>query len=301
MIVVSRTYIFNKAATVLVRYILFVFILLCTKKIFSQGQIYNFYKLDNYNGLSHNQVTSIIKDRDGFLWFGTMSGLNRFDGYYCKVIRKNFNDSLSLVDNSVQSLYELPDGYMWVGTMLGPCIYNTSTEKFSKDYAGYLQSLGLPGNGVSSVVKGNDNRYWFLYDNQDVYLYSSSEKKATHFNLAQGINTRSKITGVCEAGNGKVWLVYQDGLLQQYDLKTKEIIYTSASLQGINKENNTYHIFIDHDGDAWLWALNIGVYVFQPANNSIRQFSETSFPSKLNNNLVTQIVPEQWKQHYIAV
>lgn len=292
MIVVSRTYFFKKAGVLLLRLFLFALILLCTKKSFSQGQIYNFYKLDNYNGLSHNQVTAILKDRDGFLWFGTMSGLNRYDGYYCKVMRKNFNDSLSLVDNSIQSLYELPDSHMWVGTMAGPCIYSSRTEKFNADYAGYLQSLGLPGNGVSSVVKGNDNRYWFLYENQDVYLYSSSEKKATHFNLAPGINAKSKITGVCETGNGKVWLVYQDGLLQQYDLNAKKIIYSSASLQHLNKENNTYHIFIDHDGDAWLWALNIGVYLFQPAHNILREFSETSFPYKLNNNLVTQIVQD---------
>lgn len=292
MTLVNRTYFFRQYNSISMWFILFAATLLYPGKVFSQDHVYNFYKLDSYNGLSHNQVTSILKDREGFLWFGTMSGLNRYDGYHCKVVRKNFNDSLSLIDNSIQSLYELPDGNMWVGTMAGPCIYNSRTEKFNSDYAGYLQSLSLPGTGISNVIKGNSNRYWFLYDNQGVYLYSGSEKKAIHFNLAAGINVKSTITGIGEAGNGKVWLVYQDGLLQQYDLGSKKVIYTCASLQNINKENNAYHIFIDNDGDVWLWSLNIGVFLFQPAFNTIRQFNETSLPYKLSNNLVTQIVQD---------
>src|SRR5690242_7492236 len=68
-------------------------LLLLPPSLFSQSEPYNFYKLDTYDGLSHNQVTSILKDQDGFLWFATVSGLNRYDGYTCRIFRKNYNDS----------------------------------------------------------------------------------------------------------------------------------------------------------------------------------------------------------------
>ena len=97
----------------------FILLFLLQNSVFAQSEHYNFYKLDNYTGLSNNQVNAILKDQDGFLWFGTMSGLNRYDGYSCRVFRKNYNDSSSLLDNSIQSLYELPDGKIWVVTMGG--------------------------------------------------------------------------------------------------------------------------------------------------------------------------------------
>src|SRR5438132_3108363 len=95
---------------------------------FAQNEHYNFSKLDIYTGLSHNQVNAILKDPDGFLWFGTMSGLNRYDGYSFKIFNKIHNDSASLYDNYVLSLAELPGGKMWVTTREGPCIYDSHTE-----------------------------------------------------------------------------------------------------------------------------------------------------------------------------
>jgi len=185
--------------------------LLLPISVFSQIEPYNFYKLDTYNGLSHNQVTAILKDQDGFLWFGTGSGLNRYDGYTCRIFRKNFNDSSSLLDNTIQSLYELPEGKMWVSTSGGPCIYNFYTEKFENDYFRYLRSLGLPTAPINNIVKGKNGRYWFLYYNLDLYLYSTAEKKAASFMQKPGIKRQDKIISIKESDDGRLWLLYQRG------------------------------------------------------------------------------------------
>lgn len=51
-------------------------------------------------------------------------------------------------------------------------------------------------------------------------------------------------------------------------------------------------IFTDTDGDIWLWAINNGVFLFHPQDNSVKQVNENSFPSRLNSNLVTQVVQD---------
>ena len=84
----------------------------------------------------------------------------------------------------------------------------------------------------------------------------------------------------------------QNGFLQQYDINLNKIIFSSTALQNLNKGNNSYNLFIDNDGDIWLWALNNGVFLFQPQYNSVKQFNENSFPSRLNTNLVSQIVQD---------
>ena len=120
LIPVSLVQNFRRVKLDVMRFLIWIVLLLQSLSVFAQSEHYNFSKLDTYTGLSHNQVNAILKDQDGFLWFGTMSGLNRYDGYSCRIFRKNYNDSSSLLDNSIQSLYELPDGKMWVLTREGP-------------------------------------------------------------------------------------------------------------------------------------------------------------------------------------
>jgi signal transduction histidine kinase/ligand-binding sensor domain-containing protein/DNA-binding response OmpR family regulator len=272
------------------RFLIWVVLLLSSLSVFAQSEYYNFSKLNTNTGLSHNQVQTILKDTDGFLWFGTNSGLNRYDGYSCRIFRKNYNDSSSLLDNNVQYLAELPDGKMWVGTRGGACIYDSRTEKFDADYNTYLHSIGLPPGGVTSIVKGNNGRFWFLYGNLDLFVYSTTDKKANLFRPYS--NTLARITSVKETKDGKLWLVYQTGFLQQYDINLNKIIFSSSALQDVNEGVNPDNIFIDNDGDIWLWGLNNGAFLFQPAYNSVRQFNENSFPSRLNTNLVTHIVQD---------
>lgn len=260
---------------------------------------YNFSKIDIENGLSHNQVNAIVKDADGFVWFGTMSGLNRYDGHSFKVFRRQPNDSASLYNNSVNSLYELPGGKIWVNTGSGACIYNSYTEKFDSS-SRYLNSLGLPSAPIINIEKGTAGRYWFLYDSLGLYLYSDTEKKTKLFKQNFKSHPLEKITSIGETKDGKLWLVYQDGLLEQYDLKSNKIISSTNVLRNLSKTTIAYNVFVDNDGDLWLWYFGNGVFLFRPRDNSIRQFNENSFPSRLNSNLVTKIVQDDKGLIWIA-
>src|SRR5438105_4776546 len=75
----------------------------------AQSNQYRFSQLDIHNGLSHNQVNCIFKDSEGFMWFGTASGLNRFDGYTVKVFRHDPADKKSVLDDFINNIFEGPD------------------------------------------------------------------------------------------------------------------------------------------------------------------------------------------------
>ena len=274
------------------RFYLLTALVVLSLSLFAQSEHYNFSKLDTYTGLSHNQINAILKDSDGFLWFGTLSGLDRYDGYSFKIYRNNPNDSASLFDNYILSLYELPNGKMWVVTRGRSGVYDSHTEKFNPDYDIYLRSLHLPPGPILSIIKGNNDRYWFLYENLDMYLYSNSDKSAVSFKQNLKVNADEKIASLKETKDRKLWIVYQSGLLQQYDIESGKLIFSTSALQKLSKGSNAYNLFIDGDGDVWLWALNQGCFLFHPQNNSIRLFNENSFPSKLNTNLVSQIAQD---------
>lgn len=60
--------------------------------------------LDISDGLSNNSVTTIYQDSDGYMWFGTYDGLNRYDGYNFKVYRNRINDKKSLLFNTIYNI-----------------------------------------------------------------------------------------------------------------------------------------------------------------------------------------------------
>ena len=93
--------------------ILFV-VIFCVTSLLAFAHDYMFRHLEVADGLSNNTVYAIYKDTDGFLWFGTRSGLNRFDGYTFKVYRHLDNDPYSLPDNCVIGIQETPEGMLWI-------------------------------------------------------------------------------------------------------------------------------------------------------------------------------------------
>lgn len=82
------------------------------------------------HGLSHNQVCSILQDARGFMWFGTSSGLNRFDGYEFRTYLHDQREPRSLSHNSVTSVIQDRNGVLWVATRDGLNKFDPATETF---------------------------------------------------------------------------------------------------------------------------------------------------------------------------
>ncbi len=274
------------------RYLFGVILLLQSLVVWSQSEQYNFSKLNTGNGLSHNQVNAVIKDGDGFLWIGTSYGLNRYDGYSCKVFRKDHNDSTSLRDNNIVSFYELPDRKIWISTMSGPCIYNPDTEKFEANFNNYLSSIGLPAGTITSVVKGKHDRYWFLYENKGLYLYVSRDKKISAFNPRMAVPSTEKIAAVQESADGNLWLVYQSGRLLEYNLKSEKVIFSSTAFQVQHSLESPLYLYVDNDGDVWCWRNNNGLFYLHPEDTSFTWIDKTSFPARLKSELVSRVVQD---------
>lgn len=74
-----------------------------------------FERLTVEDGLSHSTALSILQDHEGFMWFATQDGLNKYDGYAFTVYRHDEADPHSLSNNNIFALYETRDGALWIG------------------------------------------------------------------------------------------------------------------------------------------------------------------------------------------
>ena len=99
--------------------LLFALCLLTNAFVLSAHEHYVIQHYSIKDGLSQNTVMAILQDKQGFMWFGTWDGLNRFDGYTFEVF-KAMNDGVEArVNNRVDLIYEDADEQIWWGTYDG--------------------------------------------------------------------------------------------------------------------------------------------------------------------------------------
>src|SRR5579864_6563916 len=103
----------------LIQYPLFFMLQLAVYVAHSQPQNLKFFHIGTGAGLSANNVTCVLRDKQGLMWFGTRDGLNRYDGYDFDVYRNIPQDSQSLSNNFVTSIIQDRNGDLWVGTWGG--------------------------------------------------------------------------------------------------------------------------------------------------------------------------------------
>ncbi|MDX1410459.1 MAG: two-component regulator propeller domain-containing protein, partial [Saprospiraceae bacterium] len=96
-----------------------------------QGQELRFDHITIDDGLSHSTVYAIAKDRDGFMWFGTRDGLNRYDGYEIRTYKSGGPESLGLKNHNIRSLLVQDNGDIWIGHAVGGLsILDDQTQTF---------------------------------------------------------------------------------------------------------------------------------------------------------------------------
>ncbi len=81
----------------------------------AQGPL-TFQHLTAADGLAHDNVSAVLQDRQGFMWFGTLDGLSRYDGTRVVTYHHVPGDTTSLLHDRIRSLHEDRAGYLWVGT-----------------------------------------------------------------------------------------------------------------------------------------------------------------------------------------
>ncbi|RDB05965.1 sensor histidine kinase [Runella aurantiaca] len=103
----------------------------------------SFHHLTREEGLSNNNVFFMHRDSRGFLWMGTLNGLNRFDGVRCRVYKPS---NSNIRGGDIKNIVEDAKGNLWVGTDEGLNFYERRTDRFTliKSPTGEAKSVAFP-------------------------------------------------------------------------------------------------------------------------------------------------------------
>lgn len=251
----------------MIRKSLLLLALLFTSWIVS-AQSYLFKHLEVSDGLSNNSVNTIFKDRDGFMWFGTTTGLNRYDGYTFKIYQHAENDSESLPDNYIIDIVEMPDGRFWINTARGYVLFDKERDCFVTDVTGFmenLESLGVP----EQVFVDREENTWISVAGEGCYRYKEGGKRF-FFSYIEHSLPEYGVTQMAECSEG-ILLIYNTGLLVCLDRATLAIKWKSDEIKKhmpVGKEVEI-SLFVDSDNCIWAYSL-MGIWVYDCGTKSWR-------------------------------
>ena len=275
--------------------VVLIFVLLSSYASGQQEQI-QFSRLDQSDGLSHNQVNSILKDTQGFLWFATLSGLNRYDGYELKTFKHEAADTSSILDDFVTQIYELPDHKLYLETRSGPNIYDQVSQRFIRNVSEYLKSLHIQARTIRDVLRDGDGNFWFNAVEQGVYKYAVKTGKTSHYPCGTSSSRalgKTSVSNIQLGPDGNIWLIHRNKSVEMLDRASGRV------LRRINtwKKNNTldfqdFKLFVDRSSGIWVYTMNNqrGVDYLDP-QTGVRRYIDKG-PGGLNNNLINGILED---------
>lgn len=134
---------------------------------------YEFMRISCEQGLSQSNVKAIVRDRDGFMWFGTKNGLNRFDG--TKMVHVKCADRVAGKENqNISALCAGRDGTLWVGTDKGVFRYDPVTDRFTYLSVATQDGVSLE-NWVLNITEDSEGNVWMVIPSQGVFRYKDGD------------------------------------------------------------------------------------------------------------------------------
>ena len=120
-----------------------------------------FKHLSTKDGLSSNDVRAVFEDSNGFIWFATSEGLNRWNGYEIDVFKNYNDDQNSLSNNFLLCLAEDSAQNIWIGTNHGGVVkYSTREERFYRYSLIPGDEVSIPGLVVRCIYIDTKNNTW---------------------------------------------------------------------------------------------------------------------------------------------
>lgn len=208
------------------------------------------------DGLGHNNVTRIVRDSRGFLWFCTFEGLSRFDGYTFTT----YTVDDGLPSPVVNDLLETREGEYWVATGAGLCRFDpkgrtgrrTTQEQPRK--TGAMFTSFEPGDAgsrnVTSLLQDSRGVIW-CGTSKGLYRLSNQDGKLSfsHIELGMPNEPESEIVGaIIEDSRAALWIGSPSGLYRLFaDGRSEHYNNQQGLPQGIN----TNSLFEDREGRIW--------------------------------------------------
>jgi diguanylate cyclase (GGDEF)-like protein len=280
-----------------IQFVLSLLFLINSSSTFAAAPSIRFEHINIGDGLTVSRGQAILQDSAGFLWFGTLNGLVRYDGYDVKVFNNNLTDINSLSGNLVNAIIEDSQGNLWVGTSNGLNLFNPKTEQFIQYRHQKSVTNSLSDDDVRSIAEDSQGIIWVgTRDGFLNQLNPKTEQFRRYRHQANDANIFGEhfVLGILEDGRGSIWLATTGGL-NEFNPKTGKFSYYRHQADDPNTLSHNFLTSITEDsqGDIWVGTLNGGLNQFNPKTGQFTRYRhQANDPNSLSDDEVSSIAED---------
>jgi len=281
---------------------LFAFILLFLINIYPQDSLY-FEQLSLQEGVAHNLTYTMIEDSKGFLWFGTMYGLVRYEGSRYTIFKHNPEDEKSISFDDIVSLFEDSKGNIWIGTWGGGLNkYDPFTGEFTRFIADKNDKKGLNDNIVWAITEDKKGNIWIGTEHGGLNKYDPAKDEFTYFKHDES-NSNSILSNSVKSllvdSKGNLWAGCSKGL-SKYDFGSRQLnnfVYNENDTRSIS-HGPVNVIFEDSKKNIWA-GTSSGLNRFD-GKYTFERFTSDETPNSLSNNFINCITEDDKGNFWIG-
>jgi ligand-binding sensor domain-containing protein/two-component sensor histidine kinase len=243
---------------------LLICLLFDSSSLFSQN-------IDNLNiekvqgdGLKNNYILSMGQDKNGFMWFGTLEGLFRYDGYNFTGFDNTTSNSQPLINKPIGYIYP-ENNNLWVGYVGGISVIDINTKS--------IKLYPSPGSLViNCIYPKNDSIFWI---GSNVGLFQFDKRKFKWKKLLF-LDAGSSVNAICDDKKGHLYLLSTNGICTvakstgKFDYFFPHLpVY--PKVDNVNCPNMNQSVF-DGNGNLWISTWGGGLLKFNPGTHEIKQW-----------------------------
>jgi len=223
---------------------------------------------ENYSseqGLSQNSCYAIAQDANGFMWFATQDGLNRYDGREFKVYLRQNGIGKKLPSNHITTLFfDDREKQLWIGSALGSCIYTMAGDSLQRVSELFPFAAMLDTLPVKEIISFKEKEYWIITFNNGLLCLDLQLNTLTPYFADK--DDKANVTGITmHQDKLVVSTLYKLYMLKPGDKAYRPIpLYEKTSFPQINQ-------LFSFENTLWIGTLSDGCYyvshpIEDPAN-----------------------------------
>ncbi|HVS92541.1 MAG TPA: two-component regulator propeller domain-containing protein [Mucilaginibacter sp.] len=273
----------------------------------AQGQQLHFTHVGTANGLSDLNVNAVLQDKQGFVWFGTGDGLNRYDGYKFRTYRNDPKDRTTIAGSYIQDMALDNQGHIWI-TCEGAGLdeFDKKTDRFRHFKHNDKNRNSISSDLVTRLVVGDDGVVWVgtLHDGLNSYDPRSGSFTRYFHNPGDPASiSGNEINSICKDSQGNIWVGTVNHGLSKFDRKTHQFInYVHNDKDGGSLSGNRVTaIYEDSNHRIWVGTQEAGLNLLNPEKGTFRHWMHNPHnDNSLCNNSIQCIVEDSGHNLWIG-
>lgn len=262
----------------------------------------NFKRITVEDGLSQTSVEYLFQDSKGYMWIGTIDGLNRYNGSRFEVFRYSKDKPNSISGNYISAITEDDEGNIWVGTSRGLNRINTHTSEITTYLPG-INGCNLSNYNITEILIDSKGDIYIatedglnLYNEEDdnfIRLYNSGDKKSSL--------SSQFVYSIVEDNYGNYWIGTDNGLNKIENNSQKIIKYYSDGGDNSINDNFIFKLYADNLDNLWIGTYNGGLNKLDLKTNKIEKFeNDPNDDTSIAGNFIRYILRDSRNELWIA-